>query len=127
VVVVVPDAGVLFAGDLLESHRSPGYRDAFPASWAVIVTDRLLPLVRTAVVPGHGRVVDRAFAVAQAADLEAMAALGARVVAAELDDEEAIRLAPFPAETAQTALGRSAIEAHDYTGTSSSWTRGGAD
>jgi len=127
IVIVVPNAGVLFAGDLLETHRSPGYRDAFPAAWAATVTDQLLPLVRDAIVPGHGRVADRGFAVAQAADLRAMAALGARVVAGELDEQEAIRSAPFPAATAKTALHRSAVEARGYTDASSSGTRKEAD
>jgi glyoxylase-like metal-dependent hydrolase (beta-lactamase superfamily II) len=111
IVVVVPDAGVLFAGDLLENDAAPGYGDAYPAAWAATVTERLLALVRDVVVPGHGGVGDRAFADAQATDLQAMAALGARVAARRLDEDEAIRLAPFPAETARIALRRSAVEA----------------
>jgi glyoxylase-like metal-dependent hydrolase (beta-lactamase superfamily II) len=111
IVIVVPDAGVLFAGDLVENDAPPGYGDAFPAAWAATVTKQLLPLVRQVVVPGHGSVCDRGFAVAQAADLQAMAALGAQVAAGQLDEDEATRLAPFPASTATTAIRRSAVEA----------------
>ena len=76
IVIDLPDAGVLFAGDLLENDAAPGYGDAFPRAWAVTVQERLLPLVGNAVVPGHGSVGDRAFVAAQAADLAAMAELG---------------------------------------------------
>ena len=31
IVIEVPDAGVLFAGDLLENDAAPGYGDAYPA------------------------------------------------------------------------------------------------
>jgi hypothetical protein len=54
---------------------------------------------------------DRAFVAAQAADLAAMAELGARLAAGELDEDEAIRRAPFPEGTARTALGRGVLEA----------------
>ncbi|HYN63834.1 MAG TPA: MBL fold metallo-hydrolase [Candidatus Limnocylindrales bacterium] len=111
IVIVVPDAGVLFAGDLLENDAPPGYGDAYPAAWATTATERLLPLVKDLVVPGHGTVGDRGFAHAQAADLQAMAALGAQVAAGTLDEDEATRLAPFPARTAKTAFRRSAVEA----------------
>jgi glyoxylase-like metal-dependent hydrolase (beta-lactamase superfamily II) len=111
IVIVVPDAGILFAGDLLENDAPPGYGDAFPAAWASAVTDRLLPLVTGRVVPGHGSVGDRDFALAQAADLHAMAALGAQVASGELDEHEATRLAPFPERTAKTAIRRWAWEA----------------
>ena len=52
-------SGVLFAGDLLENDAAPSYGDAFPRAWAATVEERLLPLVRNAVVPGHGGVGDR--------------------------------------------------------------------
>jgi glyoxylase-like metal-dependent hydrolase (beta-lactamase superfamily II) len=110
IVVAVPDAGVLLVGDLLENDAPPGYGDAFPAAWAETVKQRLLPMVTGVVVPGHGSVGHPAFAAAQAADLGAMAALGARLAAGELDEDEAVRLAPFPAATAKTALRRSGLE-----------------
>jgi glyoxylase-like metal-dependent hydrolase (beta-lactamase superfamily II) len=113
IVTVVPDAGVLFAGDLLENDAPPGFGDAYPAAWARTVTDLLLPLVEQVVVPGHGRTGDRANAVAQAADLQSMAALGAQVAAGQLDEEEATRRAPYPAETARTAIRRWALEAEE--------------
>ncbi len=74
------------------------------------VQERLLPLVGNAVVPGHGSVGDRAFVAAQAADLAAMADLGAQLAAGELDEEAAIGRAPFPAETARTALRQARLE-----------------
>jgi glyoxylase-like metal-dependent hydrolase (beta-lactamase superfamily II) len=111
IVIAVPDAGVLFAGDLLENDAPPGFGDAYPAAWARTVTDRLLPLVREVVVPGHGSTGDRANAVTQAADLESMAALGAQVAAGQLDEDEATRQAPYPPETARTAVRRWAVEA----------------
>jgi hypothetical protein len=68
-------------------------------------------MVREAVVPGHGSVGDRDFVAAQAADLAAMAELGARLAAGDLDEDEAIRRAPFPEATARTALRRGVQEA----------------
>jgi hypothetical protein len=34
VVVTVPDASVLFVGDLLENAPAPGFRDSYPIAWA---------------------------------------------------------------------------------------------
>jgi glyoxylase-like metal-dependent hydrolase (beta-lactamase superfamily II) len=110
IVIAVTDAAVVFAGDLLENEAAPGYRDAFPAAWAAAVAERLVPLIDGAVVPGHGSVGDRAFATAQAAELRAMAELGRQVAGGRLDLDEAVKRAPFPADTARTAIARSAIE-----------------
>ncbi|HEX6475076.1 MAG TPA: MBL fold metallo-hydrolase, partial [Candidatus Limnocylindria bacterium] len=110
IVIDVPDGGVLFVGDLLENDAAPGYGDAYPRAWAETVMDRLLPLVRSAIVPGHGAVGDRAFVEAQAADLATMAELGALLAAGALDEEEAIRRAPFPVATARTALSQGLAE-----------------
>lgn len=110
IVIDVSDAGVLFAGDLLENDAAPSYGDAYPRAWAETVTDRLLPLVSGAVVPGHGAVGDRAFVETQAADLATMAELGALLAAGAVDEDEAIRRAPFPAGTARTALDRALAE-----------------
>ncbi|HEX5578710.1 MAG TPA: MBL fold metallo-hydrolase [Candidatus Limnocylindria bacterium] len=110
IIIEVPDAGVLFAGDLLENDAAPGYGDAYPRAWADTVRDGLLPRVHGAVVPGHGGVGDRAFVAGQAVDLAAMAELGTRLAAGELDEEEAVRRAPFPEGTARTALRRALVE-----------------
>jgi glyoxylase-like metal-dependent hydrolase (beta-lactamase superfamily II) len=68
VVVVIPDAGVVFAGDLIEEGAPPAFQDSFPLEWPVTVA-ALADLVTGPVVPGHGRVVDRDFVAAQLEEL----------------------------------------------------------
>ncbi len=109
IVIAVPDARVLFAGDLLENHAPPSYHDAYPTAWAVTAS-RLAAEVDGAVVPGHGGVGDAAFAEEQAAQIGEMAELGSAVVAGEISDQDAISRAPFPADTARTAIARSRRE-----------------
>ena len=70
--VSVPDAGVVFAGDLVEEGADPMMEDAFPQEWAP--TLRALLAKGSAEqadvwVPGHGAVVDRGFVEDQAARL----------------------------------------------------------
>jgi glyoxylase-like metal-dependent hydrolase (beta-lactamase superfamily II) len=60
IVLVVPDANVLFAGDLLEEGAPPSFGDSFPLEWPATV-ERLLPLATGAVIPGHGAIGDRRF------------------------------------------------------------------
>lgn len=96
IVITVPDAGVLFAGDLLEAEAPPSFGDSYPMEWPGAV-ERILPLVEGAVVPGHGRVGDRSFVEDQLADFRAIAALAQRVHAGELDLEAALAEAPFGA------------------------------
>jgi glyoxylase-like metal-dependent hydrolase (beta-lactamase superfamily II) len=107
-VVLVPDAGVLFAGDLVEEGAPPSYGDGFPLEWPATV-DRLLALAPPTVVPGHGDVVGRDFVRRQRDELAVMAALCGRLAAGELPDAEALRLAPFPEEHARQALDRAAV------------------
>lgn len=60
-VVHVPDAGVVFAGDLVEQGAPPSVGpDAFPGEWPAAL-DGLLALDPRVVVPGHGDPVDAAF------------------------------------------------------------------
>ncbi len=109
VVITVPEAGVLFAGDLLENDAAPGFGDAFPMAWAE-TAGRLLALVAGPVVPGHGSVGDRAFAEGQARDLALLAELGRQATAGSLDEAEAVRRSPFPADTTGMALERIRLE-----------------
>ncbi len=71
VAVLVPDARVVFAGDLLEESGPPqAGPDADLAGWPVAL-DGILGTLRadSVVVPGHGEPVDRIFAVDQRGQL----------------------------------------------------------
>ncbi|HLO36827.1 MAG TPA: MBL fold metallo-hydrolase, partial [Candidatus Deferrimicrobium sp.] len=74
IVVLVPDAHVLLAGDLLENDATPYFGDGFPLDWPA-TAERLVELVTGAVVPGHGSVGDRGFAVRQMLEFRAIAEL----------------------------------------------------
>ena len=60
IAVRVPDAAVLFAGDLLENGATPYFGDGYPLEWPATAT-ALRELVRGAVVPGHGDVAGLEF------------------------------------------------------------------
>lgn len=123
--VGVPDAGVVFAGDLVENGAPPAYEDAYPLHWPAAV-DGLLGLLGETVksgeghggeggsgggvvVPGHGDPVDRGFVAAQRAEIAALAELCREVTAGRMRVEEAVRLSPYPEETTGTAVHRSAF------------------
>lgn len=109
IVVRVPDASVLFAGDLLENAPAPGFGDSYPIAW--VETGRaLLALVDGTVVPGHGDPFDRAFAERQVGQLAALAELARDAVAGAIGTNEAVRRSPFPAEATGEALERARIE-----------------
>jgi glyoxylase-like metal-dependent hydrolase (beta-lactamase superfamily II) len=109
IVVLVPDASVLFAGDLLENGAPPSFSDAFPIDWATTGA-RLLELVDGVVAPGHGEVADGRFAARQVTELADLADLSRGVVDHRLDIDEAVRRSPFPAATTQLALERARQE-----------------
>lgn len=69
VVAHVPDAGVVFAGDLVEQGAPPSVGDdAYPAEWPRAL-DAVLALRPDVVVPGHGEPVDAAFVTRQRDEL----------------------------------------------------------
>jgi glyoxylase-like metal-dependent hydrolase (beta-lactamase superfamily II) len=107
-VVLVADAGVAFAGDLLEEGGPPQFGDAFPLEWPGTL-QRLAQAGPTVLVPGHGDVADLAFVRGRREEHLAMAALCRRVLEGDLPTADAIRLAPFPAATAREALERALI------------------
>ncbi|MDQ2940921.1 MAG: MBL fold metallo-hydrolase [Chloroflexota bacterium] len=109
IVVLVSDAGVLFAGDLLENGAPPSFGDAFPMAWAETGA-RLLDLVEGAVAPGHGEVADRRFAAQQVAALAGLADLCRASVARQIGLDEVMRRSPFPADTTRVALERAGRE-----------------
>jgi glyoxylase-like metal-dependent hydrolase (beta-lactamase superfamily II) len=109
IVVVVPDAGVLFAGDLLENGAPPSFGDAFPLAWAETGA-RLLDLVDGAVAPGHGEVADRRFAAHQVSELAVLADLCRASVGGQIPRDETVRRSPFPTDTTRLALERATRE-----------------
>jgi len=74
-VVRVPDADALIAGDLVEESDPPWYgEESWPFEWPQSL-DLVLGLLteKSVVVPGHGKVVDRAFVQDQRSDLGVIA------------------------------------------------------
>jgi len=101
----VPDAHVVFAGDLVEQGAPPSFGDAYPLDWPGTV-GHLAPFATGAVVPGHGDVVDRAFVERQAAELAVVAATARAAHAQGIPEDEAARLLRLPREVAAHAVGR---------------------
>ncbi|MFP5072042.1 MBL fold metallo-hydrolase [Pseudonocardia nantongensis] len=94
--VAVPEAEVLFAGDLLENGAPPAYGpDSYPGAWAGAV-GRLLERGATTYVPGHGDPMTAAQARAQHAALAAVADLHAAVTAGHLIAADAEARSPHP-------------------------------
>jgi glyoxylase-like metal-dependent hydrolase (beta-lactamase superfamily II) len=112
IVVIVPDASVLFAGDLLENAPAPGFGDSYPIAW-VAAGRALLDLVEGVVVPGHGDPFDLAFAERQVAELAAFAELAKECAHGAIGADEAIRRSPFPAEDTGVALQRALLETNE--------------
>jgi glyoxylase-like metal-dependent hydrolase (beta-lactamase superfamily II) len=112
-VVLVPGTGVVFAGDLLEEGAVPSFGDSYPLEWPETV-ERLVPLVERIAIPGHGEPGGPAWVREQAAELRAVADLGRRIAAGELQLDEAVALTPYPAypaEDVQRPLKRAAAHA----------------
>jgi glyoxylase-like metal-dependent hydrolase (beta-lactamase superfamily II) len=106
-VLRVPDADVVFAGDLVENGAPPAFEGSYPASWPTALAGLLdLTGPDTVVVPGHGDPVDAAFVAAQRADIAAVVGLAAELGAGSVTLEDVLRDSPFPAATTLSALGR---------------------
>ena len=112
-VVIVPGTGVVFAGDLLENGAVPAFSDAYPMEWPETV-ERLVPLVGSIAIPGHGDPGGPDWVRQQAGELRALADLGRRIASDELDLDEAVAMTPwpaYPAEDVRRPLKRAAAHA----------------
>jgi glyoxylase-like metal-dependent hydrolase (beta-lactamase superfamily II) len=105
-VVQVPDAGVVFAGDLVEQGAPPAFEDAFPLAWPTAV-DGILDLAPRIVSPGHGEPVDADFVAAQRAELAVLARLCAEIASDRRSVADALRHSPYPLDVLRTAADRS--------------------
>lgn len=108
-VIRIPDAAVVFAGDLLENGAPPWTGDGYPLDWPN-TAEAILGLVSAdqspVVVPGHGQVGDRAFVGRSVAELRSIAELAGRVSTGEISLADAVLAAPWPAEPAAETLDR---------------------
>jgi glyoxylase-like metal-dependent hydrolase (beta-lactamase superfamily II) len=110
-VVHIPDADVLIAGDLVEESGPPSFSDSFPLEWPQGVAELLgLLTSETVVVPGHGAVVDRDFVRVQHDELAALAWLIRDAHAGGMPAERVARRAPFGARAALPAVRRGYLE-----------------
>jgi len=105
IVIVLPDADVLFAGDLLENDAVPYFGDGYPIEWPATV-GRLLGLVSGPVVPGHGSIGDRAFVERQLGEFEAVVTAARGLHAGEIDRAGALTAMPYDPESSIQPLDR---------------------
>jgi glyoxylase-like metal-dependent hydrolase (beta-lactamase superfamily II) len=111
ILIRVPDADVVFAGDLIEESGPPAFgTDSYPLDWADSL-DLLIGMLTTqsVVVPGHGRRVDREFVKNQRAEVsdvgELIRSLHFQKVSAG-DALDASQAWPYPREHLRTAVER---------------------
>lgn len=104
-VVDVPDAAVVFAGDLVEQGAPPSVGpDAHVPAWPDTL-DAVLDLAPRVVVPGHGDPVGPGFVAEQRERLARVAELWAAVQRGELPAAEARRASPVPGVPWRTGRG----------------------
>lgn len=108
-VVLVPDARVVVAGDLVEEGAPPAFEDSYPLEWPTTLVE-LLRHCDGPVVPGHGAVVDSAFVQVQHELLTRLSWLIREAHADGFPVAEVARRAPFDAPTAQMAVKRGFAE-----------------
>lgn len=109
-VVRVPDADVLLAGDLVEESAPPSYgTDSHPMEWPLSL-DVVLGLTTSAsvVVPGHGAPVDRDFVEGQRGAIGIVAETIRDLAGRGVPVDEALAAAdwPFPREGLADAVRR---------------------
>lgn len=107
-VVRLPDADVVWAGDLVEESGPPTYdEDSWPLEWPEtldVVTQ--LTTDATTVVPGHGAPVDREFILRQRADVAAVAGRIRELHAVGASVEDAIASDGWPLPDLECAIRR---------------------
>ncbi len=113
-VVLVPDADVIFAGDLLETEEPSFGPDATIGTWPGVL-DRLLERSgpNTIIVTGHGRLMTRDDAAAQRSAIQRLFDMGSRLFRQGVTLQDALdsqtsldhgREQPFSTEAVQAAL-----------------------
>ncbi len=110
IVVTLDEAGVVFAGDILEESAPPWFGDGYPIAWpdTVAAMSEATPVI---VVPGHGDVMDPHQVAAQLDELRAVATLAVTAHREGVPVENVdLAGAPYPEHTMREALGRAYLE-----------------
>ena len=105
IVVLIPDADVLLAGDLVENGAPPYFGDGYPIEWPGTI-ERMVELATGVVVPGHGDAADRAFVVRSMVEIRQVAELASLVHDGTISLDEAVLRTAYPADTAREPVER---------------------
>ena len=105
IIVEVPDAGVLFAGDLVEEGAPPWFGDSYPLDWPDTLTALMARAARV-IVPGHGAVVGPAFVASQLDELRLIADVSRQGHAAGVDWHALVDRVAYPKPYAGQAVAR---------------------
>jgi glyoxylase-like metal-dependent hydrolase (beta-lactamase superfamily II) len=107
IVIRIPDADVLCAGDLLENGAAPDFGDGFPMDWPETVEAMLaMSEPSTVVVPGHGDQAGRSFVERSLEELREVAARAILVHSGFMELGAALADGPYPAAHMEEPLER---------------------
>lgn len=109
-VVHVPDAATVLAGDLVEVGAPPAFEESHPFAWPATL-GRLEALGADTVVPGHGAPTDAAFVATQREELAHLAALCREALGGRRSTDAVVHGSPFPPATTRVALARATVTA----------------
>ncbi len=109
-VLHVPDASTVLAGDLVEVGAPPAFEDAYPFEWPATLA-RIEALDADVVVPGHGAPARHALLSIRRQQHAHLAAICRETVGGIRSLASAVVMSPFPEETTRVALDRAAVTA----------------
>jgi glyoxylase-like metal-dependent hydrolase (beta-lactamase superfamily II) len=105
IAIVVADAGVTFAGDLVVGGDSQFFGHAYPLDWPDALA-KLDALPWSVLVTGHGREADRTYLAAEIARHRSLVELATNAHEQRIPWEDLVADTPYPAEIARVALAR---------------------
>ena len=104
--MVVPDAQILFVGDLMESAGPPWFGDdSFPGEWPATLDGVIGLMPDSRAIPGHGEPVGRDFAFQARAEIGAVAGEIRRLVQAGVAEDQALAAGRWPFPEKHVAAG----------------------
>ena len=104
-VIRVPDAGAIFAGDLVTRSESPYFGDSYPLDWPETVA-AFGPLAWDHLVTGHGGLGDRAYLAYHEERLRGLVRAAREAHAAGATWRDAVAGVPLPKASASDGLRR---------------------